>query len=171
VKELFSEILHHKSILLFIAGTALFMEPIHTVVTFYNQLQYERAGIPMKWFGILYRLMTVLSLSSAMLDRMIEHTGRKKLFTILFVIGISIPLLLITTDNVIPSIILLALLALSESLFAPLYDLTANDAVSYILTCIHAFNILPYSQTSSTPSTDFYRWGLRRMCHYQPHTH
>ena len=130
VKELFSEILHHKSILLFIAGTALFMEPIHTVVTFYNQLQYERAGIPMKWFGILYCLMTVLSLSSAMLDRMIEHTGRKKLFTILFVIGISIPLLLITTDNVIPSIILLALLALSESLFAPLYDLTANDAVS-----------------------------------------
>lgn len=60
-----------------LVGAALFMETVQFVTIFLSQLQYQRSGIPLRWFGLLYFLVTLSALAGVRSHRLTGRLGRR----------------------------------------------------------------------------------------------
>lgn len=58
------EVTHDKRFLSYIIACAFLMETSQTVTVFLSQLQYEKSGIPVQWFGYLYLLLTAAGMAA-----------------------------------------------------------------------------------------------------------
>lgn len=119
-----------KTVILFVLVAGLFTETTHTLNTFYNQLQYERAGIPVEYFGFLYILITLCSLSSASVGQLTKIMKEKRVIFYLLIVSLFNCMILRFTTNSILSIICIGLLTVAEALFFPMMDTIFNQHVS-----------------------------------------
>ena len=60
-----------------LVGAALFTETVQFVAVFLSQVQYRRAGIPLRWFGLLYVLTTLAALAGVRSHRLTGRLGRR----------------------------------------------------------------------------------------------
>lgn len=119
-----------KAMLLFLVGAALLTETTHTIGVFYNQLQYQRAHIPIAYLGVIYSLMTLLSAgASAILGRIVKYVQEKKLIVLLYGIAFLSCFILVMTTSAFLSILMIAFLQIVEALFYPIMDTLLNQQV------------------------------------------
>ncbi|NCB62693.1 MAG: MFS transporter [Clostridia bacterium] len=62
----------------FLLGAGLLAETAQFVTVFLNQVQYQRAGIPIRWFGLLYSAVTLVSLLGARSHRLTGRLGMRR---------------------------------------------------------------------------------------------
>lgn len=58
-------------------GVALFTETVQFVAVFLSQVQYRRSGIPLRWFGLLYLMVTLAALAGVWSHRLTGRLGRR----------------------------------------------------------------------------------------------
>lgn len=119
-----------KKVILFVFVAGLLTETTHTFNTFYNQLQYERASIPIEHFGFLYIIITLCSLFSVSIGKLTKKFKEEKIILYLLIFSLFNCLLLRFTINPLLSILCIGLLTVIESLFFPMMDTIFNRHVS-----------------------------------------
>ena len=112
-----------------LVASALLTESTHMLSTFYNQLQYERAGIPVSWYGILYMLMQICALSTGMLGKMTDKIRKEKLAEIVTVIALICSLSLIFVTSAVLSVMIFALLLVVENMYIAILDTLENESI------------------------------------------
>ena len=130
IKDLPIYINQLKKICLFIIVASLLSETTHTLNTFYNQLQYERASIPVEYFGFIYMGITICSLTSATVGKLTKKFKEEKIISVLLYIVLITCVLLRITIHPILSVLCICLLTVAEALFFPLSDTIFNKHVS-----------------------------------------
>lgn len=120
----------NKRIFLFIISMALFSNVAHIVTVFLNQLQYERTGIPLYYFGILTAVMQILNLVSIRSYRLTERFGQSIIIKILLIVPTISFFLLGYTQNAYVSILLIALTELAKSIIFPIRSDIENKSIT-----------------------------------------
>ena len=114
-------------ILPLLVSSALLTESTHMLSCFYNQLQYERAGIPVSLFGVLYLLIQMCGLISGGLEKMLKKVKQENLVTFLTILAMTVCFLLVKTTSACISVMSFALLVCIESLYFPVLNTLEND--------------------------------------------
>lgn len=118
-KAIIQALKSNKRFLLFLAAATLLAESNQTITVFLSQVQYLRAGIPTEYMGYIYILVTLAGVLAAASGRFTKRLGEKKASKLLFAAGaIACGVMAVTVSPVI-SVILIVLLRLSASMFAP----------------------------------------------------
>lgn len=112
-----------------LVAAALLTESTHMLSTFYNQLQYERTGIPVGWYGILYMLIQICALSTGVLGKLTEKIRKEKLAEILTLIAVMCSFALIFVNSAILSVMIFALLLVVENMYFAILDTLENEAI------------------------------------------
>lgn len=112
-----------------LVASALLTESTHMLSTFYNQLQYERVGIPVAWYGILYMLMQICALSTGMLGKMTEKIRKETLAEIVMVIALICSFTLIFVTTAVLSVMIFALLLVAENVYFAILDTLENESI------------------------------------------
>lgn len=130
LKQFLAIILKNKPFLLFVIASTLLTETTHILTVFYNQLQYQRIGLPIQYYGILFLLLQCIGLGSGWLGNLEKRFSKHRLIQIVF-LGVSIAIVgLIFSQDVFSTILLLLVIALGESLYMPLKSLVENENIS-----------------------------------------
>lgn len=103
-----------------LVGAALFTETVQFVAVFLSQVQYRRAGIPLRWFGLLYVLTTLAALAGVRSHRLTGGLGRRG--GVLLLLGGSAALCLLLALLPLPGASVLGIMGLraAGALFEPL---------------------------------------------------
>lgn len=104
----------------FLLGAGLLAETAQFVTVFLNQVQYRRAGIPVRWFGVLYAAVTLVSLLGAKSHRWTGRLGVRRGGVVLFAAGGAACVWMALFPLPGLSAVGVAVLKLSASLFLPL---------------------------------------------------
>lgn len=108
-----------RKFLLFLTAVALLDQTEQTVTVFLNQLQYLRAGIPIRAMGGLYLLVSAAELFSAFSARLSRKLGDMKTAVILFAAaGLSCTGMALTSNPVL-SVLGIVFLHACSALFYP----------------------------------------------------
>lgn len=136
----------------FLVSAALFSQCHQTIVTFLNQLQYRRSGIPTAAMGALYILITVAGLSAARAHRLTQRLGNSKSVLLLLLTGGISCVLLYFTANPVLSVAGLLLLHVAFSLFTPVQMELENRRVrgSSRATILSVYSIIGESVAAVT---------------------
>lgn len=113
----------------FLIGAALLQEASQFVATFLAQLQYRRAGIPTRWFGLLYILVTLSTLAGARSHALTGLLGRRRAGSILFALAALACLAMALCPQPLLAGAGVMVLSASAALFAPL-SLTIQNAAA-----------------------------------------
>ena len=99
---------------------ALFTETVQFVTIFLSQVQYQRSGIPLRWFGLLYVLTTLAALAGVRSHRITGRLGKRG--GTLLLIGGSAALCLLLALLPLPGASVLGIMGLraAGALFEPL---------------------------------------------------
>lgn len=103
-----------------LVGAALFTETVQFVAVFLSQVQYRRAGIPLRWFGLLYVLTALAALAGVRSHRLTGGLGRRG--GVLLLLGGSAALCLLLALLPLPGASVLGIMGLraAGALFEPL---------------------------------------------------
>lgn len=118
-----------KHILLFIISATLLTETTHTLSIFYNQLQYQKVGIPISYYGILYSFMTLLALSSGFIGKILNHVKEESVLYMIYILSLTACLLMSFSQSIPLTILSIAILYISEALFYPMMYTKYNQSV------------------------------------------
>ena len=115
---------------MFIVAVALLSEVSHSVTVFLNQLQYQRSGIGVKYFGVIMAMIQLLTMLSAKSYVITKSIGQGKTVSIMAG-GICIgTLLLVFTSNPMASIMLIAMVGLCNAMILPISSDIQNKSIS-----------------------------------------
>lgn len=129
IRSLFQSFMKQKHMILFLIASACLTETTHTIYVFYNQLQYQRAGIPIAAMGFIYTCVTIVSLISAASGKLVQYIKEETLCTYLFIGAFFVCLILVFCTNPFLSVVCIALLAVVESLYYPLMNTIENRSI------------------------------------------
>lgn len=103
-----------------LVGAGLFTETVQFVAVFLSQVQYRRAGIPLRWFGLLYVLTTLAALAGVRSHRLTGRLGKRG--GTLLLMGGSAALCLVLAFLPLPGASVLGIMGLraAGALFEPL---------------------------------------------------
>lgn len=119
-----------KKLILFLIVSVLLTESVHEINTFMSQLIYERAGIGIEWYGVLYAILNIVGLSSIFLGFISKRVSIDRIIYSLMIIGIvSISLLLIEYGMIVSIMAILAL-EVVEVNYYPLMNTRLNETIS-----------------------------------------
>lgn len=122
--------LNNRRMLLFMIAVALLSEVSHAVAVFLNQLQYQRSGIGIKYFGIIMAMIELLTMLSAKSYTVTKCIGQGKMVN-LMAAGICIgTMLLVFTSSPAASIMLIAVVALCNAMIMPISSDIQNKSIS-----------------------------------------
>ena len=96
---------------------------------FYNQIQYQRVGIDVSWYGIIFMVLQFVSLSTGASGKIMKYLTRNNWTSILFILSSISCFLLINEQGIIGTICLLAICTMTESFFYPLFSIYQNESV------------------------------------------
>jgi len=123
-------VLNNRRMLLFIIAVALLSEVSHSVTVFLNQLQYQRSGVAIRYFGLIMASIQLLTMLSAKSHVITKRIGQGKTVG-LMAGGICIgTLLLVFTDNPAASIMLIAMVGLFNAMVLPISSDIQNKSVN-----------------------------------------
>ncbi len=106
--------------LMFLACVALLSETCQIVTVFFNQLQYVKCGLGNAAIGTIYIAVTLVGLLGVFSDALTRSLGAKKLASALFLTAAAACAVLAFTGSAVLSVLSVAALRLSSSLFQPL---------------------------------------------------
>lgn len=115
--------------LMFLASVALLGETCQIVTVFFNQLQYVKCSLTNAAIGYIYIAVTVAGLLGVFSDALTRALGAKRLAQVLFLAAASACVILAFTRNALLSVLSVAALRLSSSLFQPLQTEIQNRLV------------------------------------------
>ncbi len=124
------KVLNNRMILLFIIAVALLSEVSHSVTVFLNQLQYQRSGIGIRYFGVimaLIQLLTMLSAKSYIITKKLGQGSTVNLMAGGICIG---SLLLVFTSGPVASIMMIAIVSLCNAMVMPISSDIQNKSIS-----------------------------------------
>lgn len=131
IKDCFIVLWKQKHFFLFLIASSFILETTHTITIFYSQLQYAISGIPVMYFGWISILMTIASLSSATIGKIIKYIKEKQLFYFFISLSFVTCLILSCTHNSYLSIICIMILTIIEAQFIPLSQSFCNQQVTH----------------------------------------
>lgn len=126
LKEFFDQ----KRIILYLIASALLLETSHMIYVFYSQLQYQRSGISISYYGLIYVGMLLLGLSGASIGKLVKKVKTATIITLLFCAGMITCFVLTLTVSPYLSVMMIGILAIVEALYMPLNDSILNQQVS-----------------------------------------
>lgn len=129
LRNVWKSFIKNKQILFVLAASVLLTETTHTLTIFYNQLQYERIGIPQKYYGIIFMLLQLVGMSCGFLGNITKHISKEKLVYILFGTAAVSSGGLIFSEDIYSSMILLMILSCVESMYFPILTAIENESV------------------------------------------
>lgn len=124
------KVVNNRLLLLFIIAVALLSEVAHSVTVFLNQLQYQRSGIDIRQFGIIMALIQLLTMLSAKTHIITKAIGQGKTVNIMAGVICASTLLLVFTDSPLLSVLLIALVGLSNAVIMPISSDIQNKSIS-----------------------------------------
>ena len=130
LKDMFRLFSQYKPYLLFLLVCALSHEAMHLISVFYNQLLYQRAGIPLMWYGYIYAALNLLALSSASLGKLLDHFEARKIMIGVIMISAVTFFMLTLKLPAVPVVLLVGVLVVAEALYVPLMSEVSNRLVS-----------------------------------------
>lgn len=119
-----------KKLIMFLVVSVLLTESSHEINTFMSQLIYERAGISIRWYGILYAMMNIAGLSEVFLGTISQRFSIHKVIYGLMLMGIGAMSLLMIDYGIIGSIAAILTLGIIEAWYYPLMHTRLNETVS-----------------------------------------
>lgn len=123
-------VLNNRLMLLFIIAVALLSEVSHSVTVFLNQLQYQRSGVDIRYFGLIMASIQLLTMLSAKSYAITKSIGQGKTVG-LMAGGICISTLFLAfTDNPAASIMLIAMVGLFSAMILPISSDIQNKSVN-----------------------------------------
>lgn len=122
--------LSNRSLLLLIAGAALLHEVNQTITVFLNQLQYTRAGMPVRLISGAYILMMLCGLVSVLSAPLTERFKPKFFGGALFAVCGLACLALAFTANPLLSVLGILLIRVCFSLMSPLGARLQNESIT-----------------------------------------
>lgn len=126
----FRKVLNNRLLLLFIISVALLSEVSHSVTVFLNQLQYQRSGISVRYFGVIMAMIQLLTMLSAKSYVITKSIGRgKTVGTMAGGICIS-TLLLAFISSPVASVMLIAIVGLCSAMIMPISSDIQNKSIS-----------------------------------------
>jgi MFS family permease len=129
-KAVISALRGNKRFFMFLIAAMLLAESNQTITVFLSQVQYVRAGIETKYMGYIYILITLAGLTAALSGRLVSHIGESRAGKMLFAAAaIACAATAFTTDPLL-SVLLIMLLRLSASMFAPISMSIQNRQIS-----------------------------------------
>lgn len=127
--SLLSRILRNKYHLLFLIGVALLNETHQTFTVFLNQLQYVKCGLSNAAIGSVYIGITLVGLLGVFSDKLTKRLGELQTLFLLYGSAIAACIVLGFTDGAALSVLSIAVLRISFSLFQPLQTELQNRQV------------------------------------------
>lgn len=121
--------LRNRTFLLFLVGVAFLSETHQTITVFLNQLQYTRCGMSSTAMGILYIVATLLGLLGVYSAAVTNRLGTKRSFFLFCGLAAVSCLLLALTTHMLPSIVGILTLRLSNTLFQPFQSEIQNRQI------------------------------------------
>lgn len=113
----------------FLVAAGVLGEAAQAATVFLAPLQYERAGIPLVAFGVLFAALQAVSLASGLAERASTAVGNARVFPLLALAAAAALAVLAMTDSAPVSIGALVLVALTAALFRPLSAAWQNGRV------------------------------------------
>ncbi|MGE5633155.1 MAG: MFS transporter [Caulobacteraceae bacterium] len=130
IVESLKTILNNKHMLVFVLAMAFISEVSHSVIVFLNQLQYQRSGINIRYFGIILAFMQLVSMLSAKSHVITGKIGQRKTIAGAFgVIAISC-FVIAFVHTPAASIILIAFVSAGYSLAVPISSDIQNKSIT-----------------------------------------
>ena len=124
------ETLTNRRLLLLVCALALVGEVHQTITVFLNQLQYTRAGMPVRWIAAVSILTTVAGLAGAASAKLTQKWRPRRFGGWMFAFCTLSCLLLAWTKNAVLSVIGGQAIALCFALLSPLGTELENRAVT-----------------------------------------
>lgn len=124
------ETLTNRRLLLLVCALALVGEVHQTITVFLNQLQYTRAGMPVRWIAAVSILTTVAGLAGAASSKLTQKWRSRRFGGWMFAFCALSCLLLAWTKNAVLSVIGVQVIALCFALLSPLGTELENRAVT-----------------------------------------
>ncbi|MCD7746601.1 MAG: MFS transporter [Lachnospiraceae bacterium] len=118
-----------KRLLLLLLGVAFLSETHQMIITFLNQLQYERCGMSSSTIGFVYILVTLAGLNGAFSMQLSNKTGESRMAIILCTCALISCVILAITSNALLSVVSVMLLELTNCLFSPLQNEWQNRRI------------------------------------------
>ncbi len=114
----------------FIIAVALLSEVAHAVTVFLNQLQYQRSGIAVRYFGVIMAMIQLISMLSAKSYIITKSIGQGKTVGVM-ASGICFgSLLLVFTGNPALSIVLITVIGLCNAMILPVSSDIQNKSIT-----------------------------------------
>lgn len=127
--DLLVKVLKDKKLVAFLVGVVLLSETHQVVTVFLSQLQYQRCGIPRKYFGYLLGIITLVRMISLFSTRWTNRLGKRRLTGLVYGIAVLSCITMGITQNPWLTIGAMMLLASSMSLFEPLQLKIQNESI------------------------------------------
>lgn len=113
------ETLKNRPLLLYLSAGALLIETAQSLIVFLSQAQYERAGIPLRWYGPIFAGLELLPLLGSTAPRLKDCMGERKLIPLLFLLQSGGLLLLALGASVLSTLAGMLCCGVSIALFHP----------------------------------------------------
>lgn len=123
------ETLSQRRLLLFLAGAALLGAAQQMVTVFYSQAQYQRLGMSAAGMGVAYAFMTLCGLLGGFSARLTERIGRGRALLLLPLLSALCCFTLALTENMVLSVLAVALFRAAFNLYQPLQAAIQNQAI------------------------------------------
>lgn len=123
------ETLGQKRLLLFLTGAALLGATQQMVTVFYSQAQYQRTGMTAAGMGAAYAFMTLCGLLGGFSARLTERIGRGRALLLLPLLSALCCFTLALTENMVLSVLAVALFRAAFNLYQPLQAAIQNQAI------------------------------------------
>jgi len=128
--QILKETLFNRRLLLLIAGLALLSEANQTITVFFNQLQYEKAGMSARLISAAYILTTLAGLVSVFSASLTKRLKPRRMGTLLFAGCAGSCFLLALTKSPLLSVLGVLLVQVFCCLLGPLGTELQNQAIT-----------------------------------------
>ncbi|URZ02714.1 MFS transporter [Clostridium felsineum] len=120
IKDVLKATIKSKDILIFLVAIGLTSEVCHSITVFLNQLQYKRAGIEVKYYGLILALVQIISIVAVKTYKLTGKFGKGKVITFIFCAILLSSISLIWVNNPIVSVILIVVIGLGQAVIIPI---------------------------------------------------
>ncbi len=120
LRRVLRETLRNRSLLLLLAASTLFSCAAQMITVFLNQVQYVRCGLDTAAISLLYLPATLLTLCSALSDRLTRRFGSRRMGLTALLLAAALCLTLALTRSAALSVAAILCLTAVSSLYGPL---------------------------------------------------
>jgi len=122
-------VLENRRILIFILAVAIASEASHSVTTFLNQVQYQRSGIDIKYYGFILAAIQLVTMLSARIYIITGRLGQHRTVSLIYAAIAAGCIALSLTANPVISIMLVAFVSLGSASVTPISSDIQNKSI------------------------------------------